>query len=239
MRQLGIICLCSLLLETTALAASEAEIVEYSMYDEFGDIMFNAPGQLVRDPGKTTFDLEDALRSDQDISRYRYRSDAADDSFSRTQNQQSEALTTYSKNRYNTNQVWKFRPLEDEKEKTIIKIEDEPAPASVPAPAPVPAPVPMQSPVVAPAASPATSLMQQPTYSTQSYSAYPGYQYQYNPYQSYTYGAYQPYSYGAYPSYQYPYSYSYPYQGYGYGTGMPMMPMAPMMPGLMVPFMPF
>jgi hypothetical protein len=96
------------------------------MYDEFGDIMFNAPGRLVLNGGKKSFYLDEDYSSGEDLSNYRYRTDSNGSSYSRNQNRETEVLTTHKKNRYNTNQVWKFRPLEENKEKKIIKIEDEP-----------------------------------------------------------------------------------------------------------------
>lgn len=126
MKQLGILCLCLLTMGFSTVATAQ-QIVEYSMYDEFGDIMFNAPGKLVKNGGYRSFKLDGDFQSDQDLSKYRYRTDASESTYNRTLNRESDVLTTYSNQRYKTNKVWKFRPLDEEKDKKIIKIEDEPA----------------------------------------------------------------------------------------------------------------
>lgn len=130
MKQLGILCLLCLLILGISTAVVAGQVVEYSMYDEFGDIMFNAPGKLTINGKQKSFKLDDALQSDQDLSKYRYRTDDSKSVYSGAQNREEDTerdvLTTYSRDRYKTNQVWKFRPLDEEKEKKIIKIEDEP-----------------------------------------------------------------------------------------------------------------
>ena len=126
MKQLGILCLCLQVLGISTAAAAQ-QIVEYSMYDEFGDIMFNAPGRLVKNGSHKSFKMDDGYQSEQDISTYRYRTDNEESTFNRTLNMESDVLTTYKKNQYKTNQTWKFRPLDEEKQKKIIIIEDEPA----------------------------------------------------------------------------------------------------------------
>jgi len=125
MTQLGILCLCLLTLSFSTAAISE-QIVEYSMYDEFGDIMFNAPGRLVKNGGYKSYRLEEGTQSQDDLSNYRYRTDNNQSIYSGTFNRESDVLTTYKKNHYNTNQAWNFRPLDEKKEKKIIKIEDKP-----------------------------------------------------------------------------------------------------------------
>lgn len=126
MKQLGILCLCLMVLGISTVAAAQ-QIVEYSMYDEFGDIMFNAPGRLVKNGSSKSYKLEDDYQSEQEFSTFRYRTESDESAYNRTLNMESGKLTTYKKNRYKTNQVWKFRPLDEKKEKKIIKIEDEPA----------------------------------------------------------------------------------------------------------------
>ena len=121
------------------------------MYDEFGDMMFNAPGQLTINGRGKTLRFDNALQSDQELSKFRYRTDDSKSTYSRTPNRESDSerdvLTTYSQNRYRTNQVWKFRPLDEDKEKKIIKIEDEPIRLFKPSPAYQP---PMTSPMMTP-----------------------------------------------------------------------------------------
>ena len=128
MKQQGILCLCSLILGISTAVLSQ-EIVEYSMYDEFGDIMLNAPGRLViKEKKQPVFRFEEDLQSDQDLSKYRYRTDDSTSNYNRNQSKESESdvLTSYKKKSYETNQVWKFRPLDEDKEKKVIKIEDKP-----------------------------------------------------------------------------------------------------------------
>jgi len=126
MRQIGILCPCLLILISAASAVSQ-EIVEYSMYDEFGDIMFNAPGRLVKNgrSGTRQLELDEDFIPGKDFSAYRYRY-RTDDNYGSANTKERESLTTYRKNPYKTNQVWKFRPLDEKKAQKIIKIEDEP-----------------------------------------------------------------------------------------------------------------
>ncbi len=111
-----------LLLTFTGSLAQSREIVEFSIYDEFGDIMFNGPGELVLNGRRGSFRFEDDIELGKNLDNYRYRLDTYESAYRQGQ----EALTTYRKNHLQQ-KVWKFRPLEDKKDKKIIKIEDPPS----------------------------------------------------------------------------------------------------------------
>ena len=125
MRHVDILCLCLMILGISTVAKAQ-QVVEYSIYDEFGDIMFNAPGKLVKNGGKKSIQLDDKFHDDQDFSKYRYRTENIESTYNRSLSKEDDVLTTYRKDRYRTDQVWKFRPLDEEKEKKVIKIEDKP-----------------------------------------------------------------------------------------------------------------
>ena len=126
MRHVGILCLCLIILGSSTVARAQ-QVVEYSMYDEFGDIMFNAPGKLLKNGEKKSIQHEDDFHLGQDLSKYRYRTDSLESTYSRSRSKEDDVLTTYKKDRYRTDKVWKFRPLDEKKEKKIIKIEEKPA----------------------------------------------------------------------------------------------------------------
>lgn len=107
--------------------AAAQQVAEYSMYDEFGEIMFNAPGKLLKNGGKKAIHMDGDSRPGEDFSNYRYRTDSFESTYNRSYNKEDDVLTAYKKDRYRTDKAWKFRPLDEEKDKKIIKIEDEPA----------------------------------------------------------------------------------------------------------------
>ncbi len=123
MKQIGGLCPCLLILMLTTTSVQSREIVKFSIYDEFGDIMFDSPGKLVLNGKKGSLQLDDEDQSDVDFDKYRYRTDTYESAYEQGQ----KALTTYRKNHYQK-KVWNFRPLDKDK-KTIIKIEDSPIPA--------------------------------------------------------------------------------------------------------------
>ena len=112
MRQSGKICLYLLMLLFSRIAAS-GEIVEYSMYDEFGPIMFSGPGQLVKNGRYTAYQTDN--QADQTMPyRYRWGESA----------EYGHSQGFAPGRRGQQQQVWKFRPRDEKKEKKIIKIED-------------------------------------------------------------------------------------------------------------------
>ena len=101
-------------------AVEAQQIVEFSIYDEFGDIMRNSPGMLVQNDRFKTVEIEQDTNASQELDQFRYRSD-------RFQNREKNNLTSYGNNQFGAAKpVWKFRPLDEEKEKKVIKIEDKP-----------------------------------------------------------------------------------------------------------------
>jgi hypothetical protein len=98
--------------------AATQEIIEYSMYDEFGSIMFSGPGQLVKNGRYAYQPPETEVEPEASPYRYRWSSEPVE----------SEAEMTFrpGKRYGRQQQVWKFRPREEKKEKKIIKIEDPP-----------------------------------------------------------------------------------------------------------------
>jgi len=131
MKRNGILLPGLLIWNLTASALYAKEIVEFSIYDEFGDIMFSGPGKLVVNDNKGAFYLEDEDHSEIDLDNFRYRRDTYESAYK----QGREALTTYRKNHIQK-KVWKFRPLEKEKDKKIIKIEEPQYPALMQNPVP-------------------------------------------------------------------------------------------------------
>jgi len=125
-RQLGIVCP-GLLTLMISVSVNAQQIVDYSMYDEFGDIMFESLEHLVQNRKFGEFELERS-QDEVEIDQFRYRSA-----------QGSLELTLPGKKKYNSieyltnrNKVrsakpeWKFRPLEKEKDKKIVIIEEKP-----------------------------------------------------------------------------------------------------------------
>ncbi len=108
MRPLGVICPC-LLAMTMVFPVSAGEVIGYSMYSEFGDIMKgNDLAKLIRP--KT-------VAASNDLSTYRVKVGKSS---------ASENASACRPQNTNQAKVWKFRPLEDKKNKKIIKIEDKP-----------------------------------------------------------------------------------------------------------------
>lgn len=119
-RQTGIVCPCLLILTILTSAVEAQQIVEFSIYDEFGDIMHNSPGMLVQNDRFKRVEIEQGTNSSQELHQYRYRSDRFD-------NRESNNLTSYKNNQFGAAKpVWKFRPLDEEKEKKVIKIDEKP-----------------------------------------------------------------------------------------------------------------
>ncbi len=125
-RQLGILCP-GLLTLMISVSVDAQQIVEYSMYDEFGDIMFESLEHLVQNRKFGEFDLESS-QNDVEIDQFRYRS-----------KQDSLELTLPGKKKYNSLEYltnrnkarssrpeWKFRPLDEKKDKKIVIIEEKP-----------------------------------------------------------------------------------------------------------------
>ena len=125
-RQLGIVCP-GLLTLMISVSVNAQQIVEYSMYDEFGDIMFESLEHLVQNRKFGEFDLERS-QDEIEIDQFRYRS-----------TQDSLELTLPGKKKYNSIEYltnrnkarsakpeWKFRPLDEEKDKKIVIIEEKP-----------------------------------------------------------------------------------------------------------------
>jgi hypothetical protein len=101
-------------------AVEAQQIVEFSIYDEFGDIMRNSPGMLVENDRFNRVELDQDTDLSQELDQFRYRSD-------RLHNREENNLTSYGNNRFGAaKQVWKFRPLDEEKEKKVIKIDEKP-----------------------------------------------------------------------------------------------------------------
>lgn len=130
MRRKGILCPGLLTLIISSTAANAEQIVEFSMYDAFGDIMFNSPGQLVRNQRSQKLELEEPIDQETSLDKYRYR----DHQYLSTKKPlrypsagtgDNRNSLTSKKFRAGKQQEWKFRPLDDDK-KQVIKIEDEP-----------------------------------------------------------------------------------------------------------------
>lgn len=117
MRCSGKICLCVLML-TLSRAAFTDEIVEYSMYDEFGSLMFNAPGRLVQND-RRTYRFNDDSNNESESSSFRYH-------FGVPETREETRTYSFQSGKNKQQRVWKFRPRDEKKAKKIIKIEDQP-----------------------------------------------------------------------------------------------------------------
>jgi len=120
MKQIGSFCPCLLILMLTTTSVQSREIVTFSIYDEFGDIMSNNSGQLTLNRSMQSLPIDDEDLDSVDFENFRYRKNTYESAYM----QGKEALTTYNKKHYQK-KVWKFRPLEKDK-KDIIKIEEPP-----------------------------------------------------------------------------------------------------------------
>lgn len=99
--------------------AEAHQVVEYSIYDEFGDIMHNSPGMLVQNGQYPGIEIEQAANANLEIEQFRYHS-------GRFNQVKKNNLTSYVNNQYGEKPVWKFRPLDKDKDKKIIIVEDKP-----------------------------------------------------------------------------------------------------------------
>jgi len=119
-RQTGIICPRLLILTILTSAVEAEQIVEFSIYDEFGDIMRNSPGMLVQNDRFKAVDIEQDTDANRELGQFRYRTDSFN-------NRENNNLTSYGNNQFGAAKpVWKFRPLDEEKEKKVIKIDEKP-----------------------------------------------------------------------------------------------------------------
>ncbi len=81
--------------------------------------MRNSPGMLVQNDRYKMIEIDQDTSSNGELEHFRYRLD-------RCCKEEKNNLTSYGNNRYGAKPVWKFRPLDDEKQKKVIKIEDKP-----------------------------------------------------------------------------------------------------------------
>jgi hypothetical protein len=125
MKQIGRLWPYLLILMVTTTSVRSREVVSFSIYDEFGDIMFNAPGKIVLNGQANQLQIDTADQPDVDLEKFRYRTDTYESAYQ----QGMEALSSYRKKQYQK-KVWKFRPLEEDK-KTIIKIDEPQVPGAV------------------------------------------------------------------------------------------------------------
>lgn len=118
-------CPCLLLMAISTSAFTQ-EIREYSMYEEFGDIMFNAPGRLVKNGKFRGIGIDDDYSGSSDTEQFRYRGDGRDSSTFSIDDREFRVNTGVKKQANKSRQVWKFRPLDEENRKQVIKIEEDP-----------------------------------------------------------------------------------------------------------------
>ena len=82
--------------------------------------MHNSPGMLVQNDRIKVVEIEKDTNADWELEQFRYRSD-------RFQNREENNLTSYGNNQFGAAKpVWKFRPLDEDKERKVIKIDDKP-----------------------------------------------------------------------------------------------------------------
>ncbi len=82
--------------------------------------MRNSPGMLVEADRSKPVEIEDDINASWELEKFRYRSD-------RFLDRETNNLTSYRNNQFGAAKpVWKFRPLDEDKDKKVIKIEDQP-----------------------------------------------------------------------------------------------------------------
>lgn len=124
--------LCPSLLYMTILATSVGahELQGFSMYDEFGDIMRNNPNHIVQQSSIQNMNVE---ATGPELSQYQFRPESLKGLNLASPRGHTNSLTSSTKNPFSQQQqVWKFRPLDEDKQKQVIKIEDIPVPSFKP-----------------------------------------------------------------------------------------------------------